>query len=508
MTLRFMKAFDLHCHISLKPMFQLPGESRLDCWQTVNVKLDDPIGHIVDSQSNLRQIAAGCCNLVCATLHPLEMSIADRSLLHEVSYLIGKYVNREQLKQIASAETPYLQLLKEEYENLTRVRFNPYAKAGAAKSVKVLQSISDYDPDDTETLHLLFNVEGAHAFYYGRNECEDVSRVLQNLEQFVRNKQRPRLLYLTVTHLTQNIFCNHAFGIKMFSKGAFIPSGNGLQEAGKELIRKCYTGLPYRLLIDTRHMSLKSRLMLYDFRRENGWSDIPLIASHAGVTGCSYQRMPEKSVKAHPEKKFVKVVYDKPEGHLPDTLFNPTSINLYDEDIEAVLLSGGLIGVSFDERILGAGVKLLIGQKAVQKEFVSIHESELFCGEKVFAYGEEESMEEEERSRSIIRLNTHQLQELHLRHLVNNIFHIVKVGEGLKGVDPWEHICIGSDFDGLINPIKACASSSQFCALPDKLKRAFREHATGAGLCIKSIDQVVENIMFRNGYNFLKKHFV
>ncbi|WP_181885266.1 membrane dipeptidase [Pontibacter diazotrophicus] len=491
-------------------MFQLPGESRLNCWQTVSVVLDDPIGHIVDSQSNLSQISEGCCNLVCAALHPLEMKIADRSLLHEVSYLMPKYVNRDQLKQIASGETPYLQLLKQEYENLTRVMSNPDAKAGAAKSVKVLQSFRDYDPDDMETLHLLFSVEGAHAFYYGRNERDDVNRILHNLEQFVRSEQSPRLLYLTVTHLTQNVFCNHAFGIKIFDKDEFIPSGNGLQEAGRELIRKCYEELPYRLLIDTRHMSLKSRLMLYDFRRENGWNGIPLIASHAGVTGCSYRRMPERKVETHAEKNYIKVVYDKPEGHLPDTLFNPTSINLYDEDIAEILLSGGLIGVSFDERILGAEVKLLIGQKAVEKEFVSVHESELFCGEQVRAYEEEEHMEEEEdeNSRSILRLNFHQLQELHLRHLVNTIFHIVKVGEELKEVDPWEHICIGSDFDGLINPIKACVSSSHFCELPDKLKQAFEEYTPGAGFSVRNIEQVVENIMFRNGYNFLKKHFL
>ncbi|WP_162056343.1 hypothetical protein [Pontibacter pamirensis] len=69
---------------------------------------------------------------------------------------------------------------------------------------------------------------------------------------------------------------------------------------------------------------------------------------------------------------------------------------------------------------------------------------------------------------------------MHLRHLINTIFHIVKVGERLKQVDQWEHICIGSDFDGLINPIKTCVSSSHFYELPDKIKEAFEAYAPGA----------------------------
>ncbi|PRY12266.1 hypothetical protein CLV24_1089 [Pontibacter ummariensis] len=492
-------------------MFQLPGEGRISCWDKVAVKVDDVLGNEVDSKSSLCQLAEGGSNLVCATLHPLEMAIAQRNLLYEASPLLGKYLQVGQLKRIASGETPYYELLQQEYQNLLRVQQNPDPATGGVKRIKVLRSFQDYNADDTETLHLIFNVEGGHAFYYGKNEHEDTSRILANLEGFVRHPDMPRLLYLTITHLSQNVFCNHAFGIKLFGKSEFIPRGNGLEESGKELILKCYTGLPYQVLVDIKHMSLKARKMLYDLRKEQGWEGIPLIASHIGVTGFSYQNMPIRKLKEHEGEGCVKVVYDKPEGYLPDTLFNPTSINLYDEDIMQVLLSCGLLGISFDERILGAEVKLHVGQKTFQKEFVSTAERELFHTAGYEAAEDDNDEEEAQESNSGIRvpfsLNTHELEELHMRHMVNNIFHIVKVGQQLDGVNPWKHICVGTDYDGFIHAVKFCPNASHFKDLPEKLKGAFEKYAPEAGIDMRDADEVVQNFLFRNAHDFLARHF-
>ena len=52
---------------------------------------------------------------------------------------------------------------------------------------------------------------------------------------------------------------------------------------------------------------------------------------------------------------FTKVSYKKPKGHVEGTLFNPISINLYNEDIKEIIQSNGLMGLILDERILGAG---------------------------------------------------------------------------------------------------------------------------------------------------------
>jgi hypothetical protein len=99
-----------------------------------------------------------------------------------------------------------------------------------------------------------------------------------------------------------------------------------------------------KVLIDVKHMSLISRQEFYTTRE---WHERPILCSHSGVTGCSWydklnRNIVLRSVKKGPQ--FVKIRYKKPKGLLNNTYFNPSSINLYNEDILYVLKSKGLSG--------------------------------------------------------------------------------------------------------------------------------------------------------------------
>ncbi|MBA3900537.1 MAG: hypothetical protein H0X62_10060, partial [Bacteroidetes bacterium] len=106
-------------------------------------------------------------------------------------------------------------------------------------------------------------------------------------------------------------------------------------------------------LIDIKHMSLKSRKDYYEYRRSKGYSE-PILATHMGVTGLSWDyKFPVSACKKFKGRGYSMIKYyqEKQEGALVP--FNPCSINMYDEDIKEVLLSGGLIGMSLDRGILG-----------------------------------------------------------------------------------------------------------------------------------------------------------
>ena len=91
----------------------------------------------------------------------------------------------------------------------------------------------------------------------------------------------------------------------------------------------------------------------------------------------------------------------------------------------------------------------------------------------------------------------------HLKFLCNNILHIIKV-TGERG---WDHICIGADNDGLINPIDYCESMQEYPKLRNGLLQMLPAMARAAGIRAPNIKGKVENIMFGNAFNFLQKNF-
>jgi hypothetical protein len=94
---------------------------------------------------------------------------------------------------------------------------------------------------------------------------------------------------------------------------------------------------------------------------------------------------------------------------------------------------------------------------------------------------------------------------------------------GSKMTDPWRHICIGSDFDGLIDPVKICRDASKMPDLEKVLlkwlpiaEKAYRQENGGPNLLpattkgapdLDRVREVVRQIMFENGKAFLQ-HWV
>jgi hypothetical protein len=94
---------------------------------------------------------------------------------------------------------------------------------------------------------------------------------------------------------------------------------------------------------------------------------------------------------------------------------------------------------------------------------------------------------------------------------------------GAKMTDPWRHICIGSDFDGLIDPVKICRDASKMPDLEKVLvkwlpiaEKAYRKENGGPNLLplntLGGTDEdklrgLVRQVMFENGKTFVQ-HWV
>ncbi|MEM6264643.1 MAG: membrane dipeptidase, partial [Bacteroidota bacterium] len=450
---------------------------------------------IIKSQSSLSQLTKGNIEIAVVSICPIEKPVAKLLLKSQLVPLFTP-VKKWLLKSILHAKNEdfsAFSLLKEEINYLHETCTDTHAK--------VIQRASDIEPGK---LNLIISIEGGHSLVNG-NTSHDI---LENLKAL---KQGPdRVLYFTLTHLAQNALANHAYAMKKVlgkhpAEEAFFPSSTGLSRLGTQVISRMYEEKDgQRIMVDIKHLSLKSRLELYKLRQENNWQDIPLIASHCAVTGFPHAQLPDRILM---EGSYVKGrrlalryrLHPTEEG----LTFNPWSINLYDEEITEIINSGGLIGLSLDERILGNNRRRVV----TEEEWFYLPEMK-----KLFPSIEEKITSESQFSLPL----ANRKRPPHLWFLAHNILHIVKVG----GPQAWEHMCLGSDFDGLINPIRGIRHTGKYSKLENSTdsKRRRRgkdlvyalEHLSrrepDLGWPIQNLEQKVRGIMYNNALRFIQQH--
>lgn len=469
-----------------------PAE-RESCWKTY-----EQGAVIFRSQSSLEQSWRGGVRLGVAALYVLERAFTSSFLVEHLAPIITP-LDRDMLR--LPQQTDSLKRLQAEIAHLKAAEEK---SPGQGMAVQVIRKISEYDP---QKINLALAIEGAHCLDLFDTKIED------NLRQLKDGPER--FLYLNLTHLSRFSTCTHAYGIKLVrGHEQFRPLGNGISEQGYRIIDIAYDRRigGYPLFIDIKHMSLQSRKQFYAYRKEKGYEAIPIIASHMGCTGLSWA--PEV-IKRYVEKRVVQsdtveVTYTKPKGTggplRSKTLFNPWSINLYDEEIPIILQSGGLIGINMDKRILGA--KKVCGEFFSPVEYSELFDEPLPRSLGLRGAGEaalyEEPGYESDPYRRDNALN-------HLRHLCNQILHIVEVG----GPAAWKQICIGSDFDGLIDPVNGCISQAEFppleaqmAAMLQRMIRETKRNRPDFDFKEGSLPARVRDILFNNGVRFLQKHFV
>lgn len=540
--------FDFHFHPGFKSFLSDTDPARRhDCWKTYRNFIDFVFGGIVDSQASFRQIDRSQTRIGVAAVYAMEDGLDEIGLIRNLAPIVS-HVDKDMVRDLRPAR--YWERMLEEIRHLE----GSLGTRGGARPFRIVSSREEIGLDHN---NLVLAIEGAHVL---DGAGEDPLERLDELKNF-----RHRILYLTLCHFAQNPLCTQAYAMKLVKPTkvpAFLPAGTGLTELGKSVIRRCYdTATGRRILIDIKHMSLSGRQQFYAWKRANPeLRDIPIVASHVGVTGLSWAYAKRKAYWA--EERFLSslgqwaIDYDKRAGLRLGRLessFNPSTINLFDEDIREVIASGGLIGVMLDQRQLGVNKKPFeyfaaadhaalseqpefppnAKSSTSERSYVNKHYrrenldmlslpslgiSAAVTSVRGFFSGDGKKGDKSTIARSTTSVpadpvaghrapKLNRKKRLHLLHLCNNLLHIIRVG----GPAAWDYICIGSDFDGLVDAPNNCESVMEYPDLEVHLRGMLRDLVDAYGpvfateMGLEEIDERVRQVMGGNGVRWVEE---
>ncbi|PVD52334.1 hypothetical protein DC498_09440 [Terrimonas sp.] len=473
--------------------------------------------YILGSQANLVQLSADGPDIICVAIFVPERGMTNNKLiLKQAEGSLQTYLNPSRLKKI-NDETfkPYPDLVQEDIQ----VLLNAERFGITDKKVKVLSTQTPYDPEDKSSIYIIFSVEGCHSLSSTLDKHKITKdEIIHNLDEIA---DKYPLVSVNVTHLEQYPFCNHAYGIQFIANEDFRPTGNRIAEEGLAIIRHCYER---KIMIDVKHLSLASRRMLVeDIRNRPDFLPInqPLICTHAGFTGLSYKDIPDYMMDFKKErgKEYSYIlwakrkIYNTLNGLM--TAFNPSSINLYDEDIMAIVRSGGMIGLNLDKRILGYtegdSRPAAMNEFAFEEEYISNAEKDVYLSKRKIGTKVDDfnciTMQDVLEGGDV----NPALADYHLCHFMSHVLHFIRVVQAAGDYDIQQalsQLCIGSDFDGLINPVRCCMTVTDINTLKKSFRNKFIPYARANKELVSlprdfDIERFTEQLFFENGKDFI-----
>ena len=537
---------DLHCHPAIRPLVNesptmweaysyKPGKKR-KLRKVLEAQLKGKRGSVYD-QSGMPKLQNGGMRLAFAALYPLEKGFLLKKHLVQTNPMPGTRIrnvvneNRAVLLRLFTkfplrtldklAQEEYWTTAMREYK--LYLNENDRAKAIAAGSSQEVQAlISDpafrlddlitYQPQGTYILAdknnppsaipdgkviTLLTIEGMGVIAQGAHENGQMfpPRVLDEnliLERIKFLKKRTPVFFITYCHHFDNGLCGHARSMPIKSKILGLDQEDriykGFNELGSKLLRHLlavkknanghWTDDPQagrRIYIDLKHMSLAGReevMELVANYNQNNPGKIPLIASHNGYAGIDLAEMRARVADNASDEKREKdktQVFSRPTPHFTRRLrFNSWSINLATEEIAAIVESDGLIGLSLEQNILG--VKF---------------------GDKLKDWKRED-----------------------FTHLIVSQLCVMAEISGTPNF--WKHVAIGSDYDGLINPVDGYPAAlflarlredviDMMADLPDDARVDFFLPPRSRGRDV--IVSIVDDFCIGNAQRFVDKYF-
>ncbi|MFC3881447.1 hypothetical protein ACFOSV_14735 [Algoriphagus namhaensis] len=347
---------------------------------------------------------------------------------------------------------------------------------------------------DDQEITMVITVEGAHAFGTDRASIDSISDRIKE----VKEKWPVTVFFVTFAHHFDNKLCGHAHSIPDVGKLLLdqrINRNKGFKKEGMRIARELLglneslerdPGLGYRILLDVKHMSAQSRKDYYQeiiLKCFEKGDIIPVIGSHCGYSG---RKTLDEHIALQDSERDDYCELCGDESHLKKLSkkeqkdfiakqksgkFNSWNINLCDEDIEVIVKTKGLFGLSFDQRILG-----------------------------------------------IKSSDTDQRNGIEL--LWDNIDAIAKSAYANKNLtdeekaNVWNCLTIGTDFEGLIDPPNPYPSVLEFPLFAGNLiftieqarKVKNAKHLSHLK-SRKDVEQLVEDFCYNNAESFVSKNF-
>ncbi|NND32655.1 MAG: hypothetical protein HKN76_08700, partial [Saprospiraceae bacterium] len=485
---------DLHCHSSFKPFNNLEVYPNVNLWQPIDEKSEhfdavpNELKPIIaetarSSQSNLDELFTGKVRGLFIVIHPMERgwlykrASSPHPIRNAILNQVFKPADRPPLAAALSGlpiekiqrlfldienDRPINYYEEETYPDYEFIRNNSVTSGQQNAEMQLVSNHAEFIDvvrNKPNTIAIILTVEGGHALasypynsiihkeYHSLTPLEvkfirdaylkNVKRIKGQMVQKTFHKNHTPF-FITLVHMYNNFLAGHA---KSYREGTGIFPGmddfldqeaalnDGITPLGYEVIEKLLhkSDQERRILIDVKHMSLNARKEYYrivEGKKVNG-DKIPIIFSHGGVNGFPEARF--TGADTNSDDKF---------GYL-----SHWSINLYNEDILKIYESDGLIGLAPHEGRMPGGEAIELFSEI--KRAINWHD------------------QREQEYRVLLR------QE-YIKLFLTNVFHIVSI---INRKEAWDIICIGSDYDGIMNPFNSYPRSSHFMLFLGDIKR-------------------------------------
>lgn len=483
---------DLHCHPSIKPYGKsfngIPGENPTNKSKKNSIWYYDPpqgLDKLVQkvskltkfSQSNFSALAYGQVRIICTSLYSIERGLVDLKAAGSgpVADMIANLVSGIGIKRINFLQTnnDYFSDVTREYEYHKRLDNIPIQFRGEstrkyviAKNYAHLQELMSINEENTsiETIYVIITLEGAHNLHSSRPH--QLLSVLANIDRMKSWEHRP--FFITFAHHFYNGFCGHAESFTDVLQDWFTnqePHMNeGFNDDGMQVLERLIDNTNgKRVHIDIKHMSALARTQYINRLKTNhaeeyGQKQLPLIVSHGACNG--------KISMAEPR-------YTPGLEHTAARMY-AGDINFYDNEIIALAESGGIFGLQLDERRIGS------------KQYISeVHIN---------------SLSKTKRMHSNSKL------------VWNNIQHIVQLLDK-NNLFAWDCIALGTDHDGIIDPINLFWTAEEMDDLVQYIERHAHNFLTDpTSILLHSYNRIsaaeaVQRIFHSNSMEFFRKHF-
>jgi hypothetical protein len=458
---------DLHVHSTLKPYGNsfypnndptfFTNSSSLwffDYRSRGDLKIEGLLGICRYRQSDFTSMTNGQIKIACVSLYPVEKEFFDikRRNLKPFDGIIGEFASmfgKSRVAGIMDPEFNYFTDLCKEYQFLIQLD----GKETNARTYKMLPDASQLTMKTN--LLIIPSFEGCHSFCEGNNpEAPEGWKNLKANVKTVKDWQSPPL-FVTFAHHFYNGLCTHARSLFEMS-GKLLDQKRGMRDTGI-----------------TPSDSLPPI-------SERGWELIGLLLSKDNgrrilidVKHMSLEARKEYYDFLKQQKDNIPVVYSH--GAMADEE-DKYEINLHVEDLDMIYKTEGIIGLEMDQRILGYN-KHRLG-KTIKRR---IRPETQYYDDAVYFW------------RQI--------------KVIAEYAYVTGHKE-----DPWKCIALGSDYDGIINPLNAYPDANWLAVLYQQLIVHLTQYWQQPGAVIpapagQDAADIVYRIMYKNAYDFIVKHY-
>jgi hypothetical protein len=462
---------DLHCHPNLKTYGHSFKKGRpnkkQDLWfsekpTTWRKILKVLTGITRFSQADFQTMAKGGSKIAVVSLYPFEKGFfINAAGGGAFSAMLADWITGISFERIRYLQehTDYFEDLQREYAFFLNGR-KEHVIGSESYSWRPTSNWKEVETilETPNQIAVVLSIEGAHVFNTGLGDFGrdfDEAEVLENV-RIVKKWDYPPL-FITFAHNFNNDLCGHASSLDPLKP--FVNQRKNLGEGFMPVAEKVLDALldqqlGRRILIDLKHMSLAARIAYYSYlQTHDQYHQIPLIVSHGAAAGVQLNGT-------------ASLAYNEP-------LFSASDINFFDEEILNIGRSNGLFAIQFDSRRIA-------GRRMIASVSKNIY------------------------SRSLTRQSA--------QIVWNQIRHIAELLDK-DGRFAWGTACIGSDFDGTINPLNGILTVEDFplmakelLSLADQYLRSQPRMGLAENRKITP-EEIVERFCIRNTMDFLEKHY-